>query len=504
MSQAEKKNVLNRRSSKYWKWRKDPPALAALFPVGFASVSSYWRGVLSTEVAYWTRIIIFVDEPITSTFSPEYFSWSHDKLLDVRLTRRKRHHGRSHPDDAYERSRVEYIVTHLRPHLFRCRSIRLDLRNRSSVVGAVNHLRGAAPELQVLALRSEIADTTEDADGLQDLICPALTDLYVDPKTFIDVTRRGFTWPQKKDRSVNCNLSLGPYQPLDPLNVILAKDLVLSLQTPPASQTLNSILLRNIVFFPDLAIPQGLSIRIYYLTLDTIPGDFIVAVSEASSFEMVLNTITLKNCSVEEPLHFGANYHLNLETIADSGTLVNVLRYSDAKEVSITDCAGFDDGFLQAFGNGGPEGNDFLACHTKSLSIQGPKCKFSSAAFKHAVKYRPRATLESHPSDWWTDEDDWIGMLSGPVVPLNELDVFGCDTSFSPSQEEWFRQHIMDNGWSTSGCRITSLSLKAEHSESRINEEGDGTDDLDDLIDSLPESRRMPWDRSPVMFPSDQ
>ncbi|EIW81176.1 hypothetical protein CONPUDRAFT_153725 [Coniophora puteana RWD-64-598 SS2] len=285
--------------SRWWKWQMEPPS-AALFPLSCAAAFHNWQRALSMEAAYWTRIVIFVDEPLTpGTFSPLFFAWSRDEIIDVRITRRRFYDRNLYPDDAHEKDRVEYIMMHLRPHLHRCRTIRLDAKCRSSVVAALNHLKGDPPRLCILALCSEVADTVDDADGLQDLICPNLTNLHIDAKSLIDLVQRGFDWSPEEGNRRYSYLILCPYQPLDPQHGVLAVDLIRCLAN---IQNIDSISLRSIFFHPDFILPQVTNhesdIFGDTLEMDNIPFDAVNALLKFSNTE----NAHLKNCSFSSPV----------------------------------------------------------------------------------------------------------------------------------------------------------------------------------------------------------
>ncbi|EIW80305.1 hypothetical protein CONPUDRAFT_165871 [Coniophora puteana RWD-64-598 SS2] len=167
------KEAVDTRNPKFWKWKVRRPKCTTLFPLSPAAVCHKWRAVLAMEPAFWTRVVIFVDKAGTpASFIPEYFAWSRDKLIDVEITRRQTQNGWYRPDDEHESARVEHVMMHLQHHLHRCKSIRLYIKYRTSLLDAVRYLVGEAPHLRRLELYARNRDTERKIE--HQLVCPAL------------------------------------------------------------------------------------------------------------------------------------------------------------------------------------------------------------------------------------------------------------------------------------------------------------------------------------------
>jgi len=103
--------------SAYDKWLEQDAMSPSLLPYALASVCSLWRYVMVSIPKFWGRVVILIDPPATLlSAAVSLFSWSHDRLLDVIITRRTFH---TLVNRRHERSQMVAIMNVVGPHIHR-------------------------------------------------------------------------------------------------------------------------------------------------------------------------------------------------------------------------------------------------------------------------------------------------------------------------------------------------------------------------------------------------
>lgn len=125
---------------------------ANLFPGALISACSHWKDVLRQVSVFWTRLIIFVDDdPTPLSILQSHLSLSRTHPLEINILRHSCHYD---DPDPLERSRVTAIMALLRPHLPRCKVLRMELRHHTSLPHPHIDFHGVADQLEVLQLEA--------------------------------------------------------------------------------------------------------------------------------------------------------------------------------------------------------------------------------------------------------------------------------------------------------------------------------------------------------------
>ncbi|EED80127.1 predicted protein [Postia placenta Mad-698-R] len=160
------------------------------FPAAPAAVSPAWRAAMASVSAFWTRVVVLVDDPPTpSRALADALEWSANRPLDVRVCRRVDAYDDA--SDPRERARVCAALALLTPHMHRWRSFSVDVLHAASLPRPYADLVGRAPLLISLLLDSvdgRAPDPEPDAPSHTDrmLYTPALRFLWLDGNTLRD------------------------------------------------------------------------------------------------------------------------------------------------------------------------------------------------------------------------------------------------------------------------------------------------------------------------------
>lgn len=132
-----------------------------LFPGALICVCSHWMDVLRQVSVFWTRLIIFVDDDPTPLSTLQlHLSLSRTHPLEINILR----HSFS-CDDPLERSRVTAVMRTLRPHVSRCKVLRMALRHHTSLPHPCIDIHGLGDQLEVLQLQAGDEDEDERVEN---------------------------------------------------------------------------------------------------------------------------------------------------------------------------------------------------------------------------------------------------------------------------------------------------------------------------------------------------
>lgn len=144
-----------------------------IFPYAPAQVCHQWRGVLSLQPEFWTRIIV---SRIPGVYIPpsaleEYLLWSRNLQIEVYVGNvgYERHHAR-------ERSLIEQYTKALSPHFHRCTLINYDVQYATSLPCLIRDFPTIPRYLTSLQLKSqETHDPLDDVVGMDSVFDSRLT-----------------------------------------------------------------------------------------------------------------------------------------------------------------------------------------------------------------------------------------------------------------------------------------------------------------------------------------
>ncbi|KIJ08842.1 hypothetical protein PAXINDRAFT_18052, partial [Paxillus involutus ATCC 200175] len=161
---------------------------STLFPNALAMVCCAWRKMLSSVPSFWTRVVIAIDGNATPLCLIEgSFEWSRPLPIDVLISP----YSSTCDENPGEGHRVEAVMRYLLPELHRCRSIRIN----TIQVSSLPQLRGFSG--QALLLRKlEFGCTAYDPRAEEEpgdvavpleLMCPELETLHLNGRNFCNV-----------------------------------------------------------------------------------------------------------------------------------------------------------------------------------------------------------------------------------------------------------------------------------------------------------------------------
>jgi hypothetical protein len=137
------------------RWLEGDLMSTSLFPYAPASVSSFWRDVMSSMPKCWGRMVIFVDPPATPlSIIASQLLWSRDGQLDVFITRR----ALCDVDGRHERSQVVAIMNIISPHIYRIRNLSINVMFSSSLPSILTDFHGIAAMMLNLELQCKEDD----------------------------------------------------------------------------------------------------------------------------------------------------------------------------------------------------------------------------------------------------------------------------------------------------------------------------------------------------------
>ncbi|KIJ07436.1 hypothetical protein PAXINDRAFT_173490, partial [Paxillus involutus ATCC 200175] len=178
-----------------WSAAAELPTLATvyypsstIFPNALAMVCSAWRNTLSSVPFFWTRVAIAIDGNATPhSLIKGSFEWSRPLPIDVLIAP----YSSTCDENPGEGHRVEAVMRYLVPELHRCRSIRFNTNQVSSL-----------PPLQAFSGQASLLRTLEfgctpyypwaeeepgDVAVPLDLVCPELENLHLNGRNFCNV-----------------------------------------------------------------------------------------------------------------------------------------------------------------------------------------------------------------------------------------------------------------------------------------------------------------------------
>ncbi|EIW83321.1 hypothetical protein CONPUDRAFT_164283 [Coniophora puteana RWD-64-598 SS2] len=420
------------RNSEYWRWTFDEIGVSpTLFPFPQADTCRQWRQVLAADPAYWTRLVIFLDDvDASSTYLRDYISWSRDELIHVRIAYRNRPAEQSHVGSIAENARIELIMRELAPHIHRCKSIRLDLTYRSSVLAAARHLHGGAPHLQILALDSSITDTAASIVGLEDLSCPKLRHLHIDAKSLVDVREANVSWLHQLQHPY-CTLVASSYQPPDPRDAVSLYDFLRCI-TGSIQPNLRFLAVRSVAFqetdrssIPYISHRGQLMIHLVDLEGFAVP----ILLQFASS------SATVTRCGVAGLCHWWEGVSTLTVNSVCGHDLIKLLHRYQGFELVLRHCTCLDDDFFRVFG-GENRYHFYLAGKTHRLSLID--CSFSVAAMQRAL------TERAEVKDMSPELINAVGSADLPNY-IDNLSIYQPRTVLTDEEKVWFGQHIDRN-----------------------------------------------------------
>ncbi|EED80126.1 predicted protein [Postia placenta Mad-698-R] len=356
------------------------------FPAAPAAVSPAWRAAMASVSAFWTRVVVLVDDPPTpSRALADALEWSANRPLDVRVCRRVDAYDDA--SDPRERARVCAALALLTPHMHRWRSFSVDVLHAASLPRPYADLVGRAPLLISLLLDSvdgRAPDPEPDAPSHTDrmLYTPALRFLWLDGNTLRDAYVR----PERAGALVRVmRLTVSQYRRDGvPFSV---RALVYFLYALPALQS---------VKLHDLALDVcGSGAPLLDYQLNRLSCDRLAAPVLAEFWRLIdgysPNHLSLKRCTFEPAsMDLGSTMCLSLSDIDGDQDLAGLLdRWEGViyPELRVRRCPGFDDALLNAMATQHNAFGRWLCAGLKSLEVY--ECEgYSDASLQRMIDAR--------------------------------------------------------------------------------------------------------------------
>ncbi|KAL0945208.1 hypothetical protein HGRIS_000719 [Hohenbuehelia grisea] len=181
----------------------------SLFPYAHISVCKTWRRAMTLVPAFWTRMVVFVDSEVDQCSLVSQLEWAKGLPFHVHLVR---HEPPLEVSASLEAQRVAAAMKVLKPHLFRCLKLDINVTHQSSLPSLLD-LPAGSYSFKNLSLHCEVADQsisghdTPDSNGDTDLICDELNDLELDGHNFL------MTIPRMNTLQTVTSLSIAHFNP---------------------------------------------------------------------------------------------------------------------------------------------------------------------------------------------------------------------------------------------------------------------------------------------------
>ncbi|TFK32258.1 hypothetical protein BDQ12DRAFT_692723 [Crucibulum laeve] len=424
----------------------------SLFPYSLSSVCSRWRNIMSTVPKFWTRLVFFVDSEPRNVQS--YFAYSGDLPISVTVTRK----FKNRPDyGPFEGKRAKMVMAALRPHIHRCESLSFDVKYSSSLPSLRHDFVGEAPLLTKLILECKEDDggptgllsTHGYHDQSEKFICSALTELTVDGRNFLEVTKdgAGCGWRENFPGIVRLSIiRLSDHYPDEGLSIHKTLDILRSQRMP------NLFYLRmSDVRFASSTMLFGLQAPIYdlaptVLELEDLQGNVVDYLSRLTTIPN-LDSMFLTRCIID-CVHLPDCWSVTLDDINPHPyDPMEHFDYAGAFDASFSTWGGgsldfvnsssFSDSFLLMISSplhGLP--GSFGCPNVQEIHIVDCM-NFTVGALKNMVAARNEA-LGDRQADV---EDD----ANAPVIV--ELNVTGRGPPLSAEDAEWFKVKVALFHW---------------------------------------------------------
>jgi hypothetical protein len=427
---------------------------STLFPHALAMVCSAWREMLSSVPSFWTRVVIAIDGNATPhSLIKGSFEWSRPLPIDVLISP----YWSTCDENPGEDHRVEAVMRYLVPELHRCRSIRFNTVQVSSLP-PLQAFSGQAPLLRGLEFGCTACDPgAEEEPGdvavPLELMCPELETLRLDGRNFCNVcpplsesapTFAYDLWLSHVPKLISLTITnykaggrnkglsmagmLRALQELPQLACLVIENIDFDDESPPHLYTLGSALRR--LEFSDLT--NGV-----YLFFGAV------------ELQAMLNRVWITRCDVGdvdwENVSCGA---LNLENIDSCCDIGQILRYSDICELNIYECPSFDDDVVYSLmGSTPPLPDEGVSAGSLRLLTISDCDNFSMGALKEMCEWRDRCAWEEAP---WQSVHDMANTEFEVCTPIASVQVYGRD--LTPEDKEWLKSYNsrFRRGWTPS------------------------------------------------------
>ncbi|KAG5653873.1 hypothetical protein H0H81_009695 [Sphagnurus paluster] len=298
----------------------------SLFPYGLASVCRKWSKLMQSVPLFWTRILVFIDEPISVQQAPTDLKLSKNLAITLTVTRRRR--SAFNNDPSAERSIMEGLMKIIGPHIARCTRLTFDLTHTSSLPRLLTDFDHLAPILDVLIMRGAIANglgglTSNTEINLENQF-PQLEELDIDGHNFVDSMNNA---PQQFAELASESIRRLRVEKYDPAAGSTPQGRFLVFDAFPIFEQVTWLELDSLTFDHtprDHAEMVGVdeidNIDLEYLSLVHLSAPLTAALTRTVSAE----SMRIVACPLRDVLAFPARRKLKLEKINYAGTALRL------------------------------------------------------------------------------------------------------------------------------------------------------------------------------------
>ncbi|KIJ18678.1 hypothetical protein PAXINDRAFT_8923 [Paxillus involutus ATCC 200175] len=417
---------------------------SAIFPNALAMVCSAWRDMLSSVPSFWTQVVIAIDG--NPTLIKGSLELSRPLPIDVLITP----YMSKYDEVSGEGHRVEAVMHHLVPELHRCRSIRFNTIQASSLP-PLRAFSGQALLLRAFELGCTPCDpwvpVKEERGGDMavpiELMCPKLETLHLNGRNFCNVCPPHFASGPSLSHDLwlshlpnLTSLAITDYRPGSENEGLSMAGVLCALQELPY---LAHLVIENVEFdniqSHDL---YQLSSAFRRLELSDLTGGLYFFFSTVMLPER-LGTLHITRCNIDGVQWGNVRCtELILTSIETGNDISQILDYCDVSELVVDGCPSFDDDLIYSLmGSTLPFPNeDVSAKFLRSLNIYG--CDdFSMGALKEMCEWRERRAWEEAP---WQSVDDIASTRFTVCTPITRVGVYR-KPDLTPEDKEWLKSY---------------------------------------------------------------
>ncbi|KAF9485725.1 hypothetical protein BDN70DRAFT_871050 [Pholiota conissans] len=363
---------------------------ASLFPQCLIKVCKAWKKLVRSVPRFATRIMVFVDEPISFDELRGRFEDSKTLFIKVFAIRRQ------YPDtyDPFEKGVTRDVVKALSPHIERCKVVVFDLLQNSSLPH-MTQFSGQAPKLRTLRMqcRRSVANESTQLVSQHELltqpspfICPHLQYLDMHGHMFVEAVhipqwQRSIRALSRKQLTIS-HLRNVPAEEFDLRKLMLTLSEIHHL----TKLKLLDVELDNTTCISE-ASPGPIFIQNF--EFEDLSRSFFTGFFAAYENAIDVSDTVIKNCQLGRVDYF-PSWSLKFENIDAEEDLVEFISRWDGFYLLFKNCPGIDDRLLERLSTLPPPGKVFYAPTFRHLEISGSSSasNFSVEALKFLVTAR--------------------------------------------------------------------------------------------------------------------
>ncbi|KAF8882666.1 hypothetical protein BD779DRAFT_1472804 [Infundibulicybe gibba] len=170
-----------------------------LFQFSLAAVSKQWQDIVLNFPCVWAPLCVALNRPVSMTGVQACLDRSGSMPLDIVL-----YYPETSEGHELEAGRVETLIQALKPHIARCRSLKLYLRTEAALKASLDHLpvRGLAEKLEELVLHISSREPYRINPVIPsfDLEMPILRHLQISGGAAVRLIGRDAVWVGEMER----------------------------------------------------------------------------------------------------------------------------------------------------------------------------------------------------------------------------------------------------------------------------------------------------------------